>query len=111
MGQNALHLAAKTASYSLEMNKFIEFLIESGLDVTSKDKVAREHFYNINYLNCQFQEGKAPHHVALDGKMRQFLRQHYVWVTLSLLKCSLEVLYVGHRSLFRLTREGSPRFD
>ena len=51
MGQNALHFAAKAVENSFDRKKFIEILIESGADVTCKDKVTREHFYKNKLLS------------------------------------------------------------
>ena len=46
MNRNALHLAAMEVAFG---SAVIKLLIESGVDVTCKDKVKRLHFF-INYL-------------------------------------------------------------
>ena len=54
MDRNALHLAAMEVTFASEV---IRLLIESGVDVTCKDKVKRLHFFK-NYLYMLLNSGR-----------------------------------------------------
>ena len=67
------------AAHNSKIDKsIIDLLIEKGVDVTCQDKVTRFHFKLKRIYKREFQDGKAPYEVALDGEIRALLRQHYV---------------------------------
>ncbi|XP_065838591.1 death-associated protein kinase 1-like isoform X4 [Oscarella lobularis] len=69
MNQNALHLSDNTNTEYTNYISVFEFLIQSGVDVTCKDK-----------------KGRAPYQVAFDGEIKMLLRQHYDAVRFSVLR-------------------------
>ena len=72
--KNALHLAAQRSSTDKSV---IDLLIEKDIDVTCQDMVTCFH-YKMKNCKREIQDGKTPHQVASDGKIRALLRQHYV---------------------------------
>ena len=67
------------AAQKYEMDKsIIDLLIAKGVDVTCQDKVT---YFSCNLKSIhkrEFQDGKTPHQVAVDGETRRLLRQRYV---------------------------------
>ena len=66
------------ASNRCEM-PIIELLIVKGVDVLCQDKVRfLLFFFKSNMFARAFQDGNTPYQIAQNGKIRAFLRQHYV---------------------------------
>ena len=66
----------------------MELLIEKGVDVSCKDKVALFSLFRC-FCKCGVQDGKTPHQLARNGEIRKLLRQHYV--ALILLSISISI--------------------